>query len=109
VVVVLSRTFSPILAAARWLSSVSSSCQGHTETPENKSTDLTEMPVLQKENGKQTTTPLKLTGRIKQQKRDKLPCKLQQTRGEITSRKSFRSGGKRRGKKEQGRQIPVVK
>lgn len=36
--------------------------------PENKSTDLTEMPVLQKENEKQTMTPLQWKGRIKQKK-----------------------------------------
>lgn len=40
--------------------------------PENKSTDLTEMPVVQKENEKQTTTPLQLTGRIKQQQKKRL-------------------------------------
>lgn len=65
-VLVLSRTFPMVLAAAQWLSSISSNCQGHTATPENKSIDLTEMPVLQKENEKQTMTSLQLKGRIKQ-------------------------------------------
>ena len=50
IVLVFSRTFPLVLAAVWWHGSVSSACQGHTEMPENKSTDLTEMPVIQKEN-----------------------------------------------------------
>lgn len=71
IVLVFSRTFPLVLAAVWWHGSVSSDCQGHTEMPENKSTDLTEMPVIQKENEKQTTTPLQLKGWIKPQQQKK--------------------------------------
>lgn len=77
--------------------------------PENKSTDLTEMPVIQKENEKQTTTPLQLKGWIKpqQQKKGALTCGLQQTRIKTNLSKPFRSRGKNRGNKKE-RWIPAV-
>lgn len=109
IVLVFSRTFPLVLAAVWWHGSVSSACQGHTEMPENKSTDLTEMPVIQKENEKTNHYP-SATERMDKTttaKKGALTCGLQQTRIKTNVRKPFRSRGKNWGNKKE-RWIPAV-